>query len=126
MLADDVTELGAKVALAPVGSPVALSVAVHPPPDPVNAICTDVPALAPYWVDWPRTTGLGVWAPSTCKLLTWSIVVNEMSDCVHVVALNLVRTRAYRSLLAGRLLTDQDVGAISPVSSRSAPPGVVQ
>ena len=42
-------------------------------------------------------TGLGVWAPSTCTLLAWSTVVNEMiSDCVHASTgvVNFVRTRA--------------------------------
>src|SRR4051812_39013558 len=69
-VADEVTELGTKVAVAPVGRPVAVRLAVQPPPEPVNAICTDVAALAPYCVDCPCTTGLGVCAPSTCTLLT--------------------------------------------------------
>ena len=69
-------------------------VAAHAPPDPVKGIFTDVLALAPYCVDPPATTGLGVWAPSSCTPLTWSTVVKKMSDDVHVVASNLVRRRA--------------------------------
>ena len=42
MVADEVTELGVNVALAPVGRPVALSAAVQFPADPVKAIFTDV------------------------------------------------------------------------------------
>ena len=44
MVADEKTELGANIALAPAGSPVALRATLHKPPDPVNAIFTDVPA----------------------------------------------------------------------------------
>ena len=71
------------MALAPEGNPVALSAAVHAPPDPVNVIFTDVPALAPYCADPPTTTGFGVWAPSTSTLAGWSTVVKKISDDVH-------------------------------------------
>jgi hypothetical protein len=46
--ADATSEGGLKVAVAPVGNPEALSVAVQVPPVPVNDTFTELAALVPY------------------------------------------------------------------------------
>src|SRR6185295_15715112 len=94
LVADDVADAGEKVAVAPDGNPVALNVTVQVPRAPVNDTFTELEALAPYWAVLPAAIGLGDWAPSSCRLLTRSTVVNAMSFCVVVVASNRVRTRA--------------------------------
>jgi len=92
--ADEAADVGANVAVAPAGSPVAPNVAVHPLVLPVNDTFTELAALAPYWVEPPATTGFDDWDPSTCRPLMRSTVVNVMSCLVVVVASHRVRMRA--------------------------------
>src|SRR5258705_10003333 len=116
-------ELGANVAVAPVGRPVAVMATLQPPPVPVKDTFTEDDAPAPYCAVPPAVTGLGACDPSTVTPVSRSRVVNEMSALVNWFVFHFVRRRAYSSRLAGMLLTiwDLDEGARF---ARSDPPGV--
>src|SRR6267378_7800788 len=120
-------ELGANVAVAPVGRPVAVMATLQPPPVPVKDTFTDDDAPAPYCAVLPAVTGLGACDPSTCTLVNRSMVVKEMSAFVNWLVAHFVRTRANSCRLGGMFGTVNEVvlPVSSPVSLMSDPPGVV-
>src|SRR5258705_12168957 len=102
-------ELGANVAVAPVGRPVAVMATLQPPPVPVKDTFTEDAAAAPYCAVAPATTGLGACDPSSVTPVNRSMVVKEMSAFVNRLPGHFERTRANRSRLAGMFVTVKDV-----------------